>query len=130
MSRKRKLVVAALVVVVLIVAFVIYVVLGHAGDGHLTVTELKAESASHFGHSIRVGGKVVFDSVQWDSQNKIMRFSLTDGQETLDVIYRDVVPDTFEPGGELVVEGEYGTAGIFEARSLSSTTSPLCAVRH
>ena len=130
MSRKRKLIIAGLVVVALIIGFSVYIGRGHAGDKHLTVTELKAEGASYFGRSIKVGGKVVFDSVDWDAENQIMRFSLTDGQDTLDVIYRGVVPDSFEPGGELVVEGEYDDTGVFEAHSLSSTGSPFCTVCH
>ena len=130
MSRKRKFIIAGLVVVVLIVGVSLYIGLGHAGGGHLTVTELKEEGTSYLRRSIRVGGKVAFGSVNWDPKNRVMRFALTDGQETLNVIYRGVVPDIFEPGAELVVEGEYGATGVFEARSFSSKGSPFYALCH
>jgi cytochrome c-type biogenesis protein CcmE len=34
------------------------------------------------------------------------------------VVYRGVVPDTFQESGEVVVEGGLGSEGVFRARTL------------
>jgi cytochrome c-type biogenesis protein CcmE len=130
MSRKKKLVIAGVAVVVMVIGLVIYIGLSHTGGDNLTVGELKAKGDSVYGHEIRVKGKVVFDSVDWDAENLIMRFTLTDGQDSLKVVYRDLVPDFFKPGDELVVEGEYSNTGIFEAYSFVQNDSPFCQACH
>lgn len=59
-----------------------------------------------------------------------MRFTLSDGQDSIAILYRGVVPNNFKPGDKVVVDGEYTAAGIFEACSIGSQSSPLCQVCH
>ncbi len=130
MSRRKKFLIAGLVAVVWIVGFLAYLALGHAGGKPLTIAELKAHGDSAFGRVVRVKGEVEPGSIEWDSQSQVMEFTLTDAQDTLDVIYTGVAPDSFEPGAEVAVEGKYMQSGFFEAQSFSSTGSFLCAGCH
>ncbi len=130
---KKRLILIVVAIAVLIAGYIIYLTLGRSdkGDltrGALTITELKAQDLS--GRQIRVKGEVAAGSIRWGPRERVMKFSLTDGQQTLEARYPDVVSDYFKPGAKLVIEGSYNPSGIFEARSISSGTSRLCAVCH
>jgi cytochrome c-type biogenesis protein CcmE len=47
-----------------------------------------------------------------------LRFTLIEGTESMPVYYQGVVPDTFNETYEIVIEGELGASGIFEAHTL------------
>lgn len=130
MSTKKKFVVAGLVGVVLVAGFLGYVAVSHGGGDYLTVAELKAQDDSAVGRTVGVRGEVKHGSIQWDPQNQVLRFALTDGHDTLDVVYRGVAPDSFEPGAKVALEGTYTAGGLFEAQSFSSTGSLLCNTCH
>ena len=49
-----------------------------------------------------------------------------DEKGTLDVDYRGVVPDSFKPGGEVIVEGKYNKDGKF----LATAIMPKCASKY
>lgn len=115
---------AGIIVGILLVSTLAYLALPPAGEEDLTPAKLKAQGNSVSGASLRVKGKVAAGSVQWDSQNRVMRFALTDGQETLKIVYRGMVPDNFKPGAELVVEGRYAPDAEFEALNFPSRS--LC----
>ena len=48
-------------------------------------------------------------------QNLVLRFALSDAQDTVDVIYRGMAPDSFKPGAEVALKGRYIESGLFEA---------------
>jgi len=126
MTRKRKLVIAGLVVVVLIVGFTAYVLLSHSGGRPITISELKSRNDSAPGDTVSVVGEVEAGSIDWDSASGVMRFALIGSSDTLEVVYRGVVPDDFGAGEDIAVEGWYTESGIFEARSFTSSGSFLC----
>jgi cytochrome c-type biogenesis protein CcmE len=66
----------------------------------------------------RVGGRVVPGSVRWDERTLDLRFTVMDietGQGRFAVHYQGAKPDTFQEGRDVVVEGQYSQAGVFEA---------------
>lgn len=80
---------------------------------YVTVSELVSDSAEVRREGVRVAGRVVPGSVRRDALE--MTFELTDGVASVPVHYRGVVPDTFGEDGEVVAEGTYTRAGLFEA---------------
>lgn len=74
---------------------------------YLTVGELLDRTAAVADSDLRVSGKVALGSVQWDQVSGLLQFEATDGSRTLPIVYRGVVPDTFKPGADVVVEGRY-----------------------
>jgi cytochrome c-type biogenesis protein CcmE len=48
----------------------------------------------------------------------VTRFVVTDGSNTLPVSYEGSIPDAFEDGADVVLQGEMAPSGTFEASSL------------
>ena len=69
----------------------------------------------------KVGGRVVPGSVQFDARTLDLRFSVVDiatGRTTYPVHYNGPLPDTFEEGRDVVVEGRLNAAGTIEATTV------------
>ncbi|HEU0298368.1 MAG TPA: cytochrome c maturation protein CcmE [Longimicrobium sp.] len=69
----------------------------------------------------KVGGRVVPGSVRFDQRTLDLRFTLVDiasGRTTFPVHYNGPLPDTFEEGRDVVVEGKMTAAGTFEAATV------------
>ena len=70
---------------------------------------------------VRVGGRVVPGSVRYDQKTLDLHFDLVDietGRTTFPVHYQGPLPDTFQEGRDVVVEGRYTAARGFEATSV------------
>lgn len=83
---------------------------------YVTVTELLGESRGRDLSGLRVTGTVVPGTVERGDLH--VRFHMTDGDKSIPVEYKGVIPDTFSEKGEVVVEGVYHTGGTFEANFL------------
>jgi cytochrome c-type biogenesis protein CcmE len=69
----------------------------------------------------KVGGRVVPGSVQFDARTLDLRFKVVDiasGRTSFPVHYNGPLPDTFEEGRDVVVEGRMNAAGTFEATTV------------
>jgi cytochrome c-type biogenesis protein CcmE len=64
----------------------------------------------------RLGGLVEAGSVQKDGQ--IVRFTVTDTNKTIAVVYRGILPDLFREGQGVIAEGALGSDGVFAAREV------------
>ena len=84
---------------------------------YMTVAELKAQGDAVYGDKIRLGATVADGSIQ-SGPDGTTRFVVTDGANTLPVAYKGSLPDTFEDGADVVLQGKMATSGTFEASSL------------
>jgi len=64
----------------------------------------------------RLGGLVEQGSVRKDGQE--VRFTVTDLQKTVPVVYRGLLPDLFREGQGVIAEGALGADGLFVAREV------------
>ena len=101
----------------------------HQGNDPLAVSELKLQAGPLQDQQLRVKGRVVPGTVDWDDEAQVIRFALTDDRESLSIIYKGIVPDTFTPGADLEELGSYRPEGIFEARSFGEPDS-FCSFCH
>jgi cytochrome c-type biogenesis protein CcmE len=69
------------------------------------------------GTQIRLGGLVKTGSVV-RSQNLVVRFDVTDGQNTVPVSYQGLLPDLFREGQGVVTEGAFEPSGTFTATTV------------
>jgi cytochrome c-type biogenesis protein CcmE len=83
---------------------------------YLTVTELLAEGPSD--RIVRATGSVMGNTIDWDAENLLLQFDLTDAGGSISVSYRGTRPDLLEDGIEAVVEGRYQGRGSFEADAI------------
>jgi cytochrome c-type biogenesis protein CcmE len=98
---KGKWLLVIIVVSVVGLGYLAYSLFIHSGVDYLTVSELKSQADSLNSTQVRVGGRVAPGSINWDDEAKIMRFTLTDDRESLNVVHKGIVPDRFKPGAEL-----------------------------
>ena len=105
-------------VIVAAVAFLVFNAMGSSMAYFKTVGELEASGKMASGEQIRVGGNVVAGSIDRDMATNELRFTMTDGVNTLPVVYTGVVPDIFSEQVEVVVEGTVGPDGTMHAATL------------
>jgi cytochrome c-type biogenesis protein CcmE len=77
----------------------------------------------------KVGGRVVPGSVRFDQRTLDLRFEVVDiasGRGRFAVHHQGPLPDTFQEGRDVVIEGKYGREGTFEA----STVLTKCGSRY
>ncbi len=113
MIRKRYIIGGVLVVAA--IAALIYLGFLYGTIYYYTVAELKANAINLTGEEIRVAGKVADNSMEWDGGNLTLRFTLVDEEEDLPVVYHDVIPDNFQEGRDVVLDGIYYEDGVFIA---------------
>jgi cytochrome c-type biogenesis protein CcmE len=98
--------------------YLIYVGVQGASMYYLSVSELATRGEAAYENDVRLGGKVMEDSLRQDSSTMTAQFMVTDGQRSVPVTYTGVLPDAFKPGADVVVEGRLGASGVFEASTL------------
>ena len=66
----------------------------------------------------RMGGLVEAGSVQKSPDGQVTKFTVTDTNKTVAVVYRGLLPDLFREGQGVVAEGSLGSDGVFVAREI------------
>ena len=113
-------------VIFLVIGYLIYAGLRDTMTYYLTVSEVLASTTEVENEPIRVGGIVSPSSVQWDPKDLKLSFILKENESSIEVDYQGVVPDSFKPGIEVVLEGIYSGNGQFKA----TTIMPKCASKY
>jgi len=118
-ARIRFLIGAALVVGT--VGYLMASGIKDTGVYFLTPSELAARVSadpSFYNVGVKMGARVVTGSIQRDVASQTITFQATDGQQTYDVVYRGLAPDTFTDDVDVVVEGRLMPDGTFHATTL------------
>jgi cytochrome c-type biogenesis protein CcmE len=122
--KQRTRFLAAAAVLVGVVAYLAVTGMRQSMTYYYTPAELVARVAEDPGlHDLgaRVGGRVAPGSARFDVRNLDLSFVLVDieeGSASFPVRYSGPLPDTFEEGRDVVVEGIFGRDGSFEATSV------------
>ncbi len=117
-SRTRARFLIAGLVIVAAIGYMIYAATQSGSEYFVTTGELKAMGDQAIGQQTKLGGRVEEGSVQWDKGANTISFSVTDGTQSLPITYKGVVPDSFQPGTDVIVEGKLGADGRFQATVL------------
>ena len=105
-------------IIVLAVAYLITLSLGNSVSYYLTVSEFMGKSDELYDTRVRVIGNIVDGSVQWNAEDVELKFSVSEGGETLPVLYNGARPSGFEPGSDILVEGKLQPDNVFLADQL------------
>ncbi len=109
----------ALIVVFGALAFLGYNAFKASSMYYLSVGELLGRGDAAYGEELRVSGKVREGTIQRGPEANTVRFTMADENgPSIPVVYQGVVPDTFQEGGEVVVEGGLEPEGVFRATTL------------
>ncbi len=117
MRRQRRFVIAGCLLLIGL-AYLAFTVTKASAVYYLTVPELQARGPAGIQRSVRVSGVVDGGSIERDSAGFVTRFTASDSGGSLPVVYKGPVPDVFQPGIQVVVEGRLGGDGIFYADTL------------
>lgn len=104
-----------LVALILGVSYLAYTGFAQSATYYLTVSELKASSSSLDGKSVRVSGNVLAGSIQWEPVSLSLKFDMTEGGQTLPVIYQGTLPNSFSDGVNVIARGQYQADGTLQA---------------
>lgn len=117
--RRRTMRWSFVVAGLLIAGAVLYLVLANtraSAEFYMTIGELQ-HCTTCSSQTVRVAGQVAAGSIQRDNQTQMLRFTMTDGKLSMPVVYGGIVPDAFNPGLTVVVEGHIQN-GTFQAKTL------------
>lgn len=91
--------------------------LGYAGarGGWLYYVDVDTCLRERAGERVRVHGVVREGSVEMDRVGLWARFELSGNSAVMPVRYEGAIPDMFDGGREVIVEGSCGSDGVFEA---------------
>ena len=126
MKKKKSKPIIISTIIFAVIAYLIYAGLRDTMTYYLTVSEVLASTTDLGNEPLRVGGVVSPSSVQWDPKTLKLSFKLEEKESILTVDYQGVVPDSFKPGTEVVLEGIYSGNGHFKA----TTIMPKCASKY
>jgi cytochrome c-type biogenesis protein CcmE len=105
------------VVILAAVAYLIFANTQANAAYDMTVSQLHQCSACT-AQAVRVEGIVQRGSIQRNDGTQQLAFRISDGSQSLPVVYTGVVPDIFNSGIQVVVEGHYSSQGAFQALTL------------
>jgi len=103
------------IIVLIAVGYLSFVGFQSSATYYYTVSELMAQGSSIYEKNVRVNGLVSPGSIEKETGTLTLTFTLTEGENSLPVIYHGVVPDVFKAGKEVVVEGYLNADGILQA---------------
>jgi cytochrome c-type biogenesis protein CcmE len=121
--KQKKFLLAGLVVI----GLVGYLMVTGMGDSMLyyyTPAELVAKASadpSVHDMGLKVGGRVMPGTVNYDNRTLDLRFQVMDiegGTTTFPVTFTGPLPETFEEGVDVVVEGRFTRDGVFQATTV------------
>jgi len=130
----------------LILAAIIYLIITAtqaSAQYFLTVGELKDKGSQMVGRDVRISGAVLGDTIQYDTQKIVVRFTIVhipgDNDEIdargglaavlhqavsdptlprLEVVYQGVKPDLLKNEAQAIITGRLGEDGVFHAEEL------------
>ena len=118
---KTKTIVKILVGVVVIgggISYFMFQAMQSSWAYYYSVDDLAADSTAAKSHSLRIAGRVKDDSIIRNPEQMKLSFVLAGSSNEMPVEYKGVVPDNFDDGREVVVEGKLDAKGTFQANNL------------
>lgn len=77
-------------------------------------TQVAAKEAP-IDRTFRIGGLVQDGTLKRDPDGLTVRFTVTDTEASIPVVYKGILPDLFKEGRGCVAQGKVGSDGVFQA---------------
>lgn len=117
MSSSSKKMIIGGAVLIAAVAYLGYSGVRAGGSYYTDVDTFMADANSQAGR-VRLCGKVGRDDLVIDPSGTSASFRLEGEKSSVPVKFTGSIPDLFEAGGEVVVEGQLDDKGVFQAKTL------------
>ena len=115
--RQRRFILGGILILAAL-GYLVFTATRASAEYYLTVGELQARGPAATERAVRVSGIVEAGSIERDPNSFTTRFTTSDASGVLPVVYHGTVPDIFQPGIQVVVEGKLATDGVFHADTL------------
>lgn len=116
--RKQRLILVLLLVCGVAVAVTLSLFALSENINHYFSPAQMAQGVAPSGQQVRGGGLVVRGSVVRNPNSLEVRFKITDGDGTVDVVYEGILPDLFVEGSGVVATGTLQKNGVFRATEI------------
>lgn len=118
MKVKTKLIIGVSVIVMAVGALIFNAVNSSAAF-YLKIDEIMAQKAKYVGENVKMSGKIVGESVQYDGAKMLLTFDLkSKNGKRIPITYHGAKPDTLNDGWSAIVQGKLMTDGTFTADKL------------
>lgn len=117
MDKKKKMILGSAVIGIVIV-FLAYTSFAGSISYYRSITEVVTDGDSVYGQYINVAGKVVNGTATWVPETRTLTFTMTDGNNTMDVKYVGDKPGNFQEDVDVDVAGVYTEDNVFIAEKL------------
>ncbi len=114
--KKRLLIGGGIILIAVI--YLLYLSFGSSVSYYVTVSEFYDRIDELLDSNVRLAGNVADGSIEWDAGEVELAFNLTEGGRDMPVVYHGAQPSGFKAGSTILVEGKYGSDGIFQASQL------------
>ena len=105
-------------VLILVIGYLLYLSFEDSVAYYLTVSELLDKSSEAYDTRVRVAGKVVDGSVDWNAEELELRFAIMESNVALPVVYEGTRPEGFKADVNVLVDGQYHSDKIFHATQI------------
>ena len=114
-SKQIKFIIGG-VIIAITAGYLIYSAAQGSAAYYVTISEVQAVGPQT--GNVRVSGVILEESILWEPRDLLLQFEMVDEGGTLPVTYTGARPDMFKEGAELVVEGQLGPDGVFQASTI------------
>ncbi|MGI6148144.1 MAG: cytochrome c maturation protein CcmE [Firmicutes bacterium] len=114
-DKKAKVIIVALLPV-LVLGWLAFRAFENSAAYYYTISEVLVQEMRD--QKLRIKGKLVKDSVNYDPSIPLLEFSLADQDSQVDAVYAGVLPDNFHHADEVIVEGKFNSRGQFTVSKL------------
>ena len=115
---KNKKVIGGIIIVIIVIGYLLYSGFKGSMVYYYRVSEIVVQKDNLLNQGIRMGGKVLEGSIQYDSRTLHLDFIASDKEAQIPVKYQGVIPDAFKEGQEVILEGQLSSGGVFEATNI------------
>jgi cytochrome c-type biogenesis protein CcmE len=106
MSSRLRIILVSLVIIGAI-SYLVLTGVKQTGLQYMSVAELAQLQKPPAEGGFRLDGKVAAGTIDYNQKIPVLNFQMTDGKESIGVVYDGLMPDAFGEGREVVVEGTY-----------------------
>jgi cytochrome c-type biogenesis protein CcmE len=114
---KKKYIIGGVIVLAALI-YLLVLIINNSTSYYLKVSEFYDRINEFEDTNVRIAGKIAEGSIEWNAEELDLRFTITEGGDNLPVIYTGSQPNGFKADSNLLVEGKYGSDGIFHASQL------------
>ncbi len=111
---RKKLIIGGIVLFIGI-GYLLYTMVSGSLTYYSTGSAFMDKNPIVYDEAVRISGRVVDGSIDWNAEKIQLRFSIADSKAKMPVVYDGSKPEDFRDGKDITIEGKYASDGVFYA---------------